>query len=125
MLPQKWLNGPKDTTAGMDMTTLPIWAKGLASIAATVFLVGCATAPAVDYTPPEASGLVGVSPYPGAGDVCQIIGENDLTAEYLDHTQTLFGCPTHETGAIADRLAEGAVELETIGAWTLYTISNE
>lgn len=107
------------------MSNMPTWAKGLAGVAAAALLMGCAPAPAVEYTPPEASGLVGVGGYPGPDDVCQVIGENDLTIEYLDHTQTLVGCPTHETGAIADRLAEGAVELETIGAWTLYTISNE
>lgn len=99
--------------------------KGLLCVGATALLMGCATAPAVEYTPPEASGLVGVGGYPGPDDICQVIGENDLTIEYLDHTQTLVGCPNHETGAIADRLAEGAVELETIGAWTLFTISNE
>lgn len=91
---------------------------------------GCTNMPANDtkdltYSPPEASGLVGVRAYPGANDVCQVIGENDVTVEYLDHTQLLIGCPSNEQGAISDRQAEGAQILETVGAWTLLTVPHE
>lgn len=86
------------------------------------FLLGCAAEPEAIYTPPEASGLVAVRAYPGPVDVCQVIGENALTADLLDHTQLLIGCPTHETGAIADRQSEGAVPLEVVGAWQLLAV---
>ncbi|MCH2164918.1 MAG: hypothetical protein MK098_09735 [Marinovum sp.] len=74
---------------------------------------------ACEYSPPEDSGLIGVRPIPTAGDVCQIIGENELTAEYLDDSATLIGCPNHERGAIADRKRGGAVEVGTVGRWVL------
>lgn len=87
-------------------------------IALCLALPACATA----YSPPEDSGLVAVRPYPGANDVCQVIGENDLSIEYLDHTALLIGCPTMETGAIADRIAEGGRSMAVVGRWTLISI---
>ncbi len=63
------------------------------------------------YSPPEASGLEAVRAFPGPDDVCQVIGENSLTNDYLDDSSTLIGCPVAEPGAIADRKAEGATEL--------------
>ncbi|WP_420862394.1 hypothetical protein [Algirhabdus cladophorae] len=86
---------------------------------AIALLAACA------YTPPEASGLVGVRPYPAEADVCQVIGENDLTIDYLDHTALLIGCPKHEVGAIADRRAEGGVAVDQIGDWVLFSIPQE
>lgn len=74
------------------------------------------------YTPPEASGLVAVRPYPTEGDVCQVIGENDLTNELLDHTATLIGCPYYETGAIADLRDGGGVPVGRIGDWALFSV---
>ncbi len=71
------------------------------------------------YSPPEASGLVAVRPYPMEGDVCQVIGENDLTVEYLDDAAVLIGCPETEMGAIADREAEGAQRVGQVGSWIL------
>jgi len=83
-------------------------------------LAGCATEPV--YSPPDASGLVAVRAYPGPTDVCQVIGENDLTGEFLGDASILVGCPNLETGAIADRLAEGGDEVAVIGEWTLISI---
>jgi hypothetical protein len=71
------------------------------------------------YSPPEASGLVGVRPYPAEGDVCQVIGENALTVEYLDDAAILVGCPESEAGAISDREAEGAQRVDQVGSWVL------
>ncbi|MGB0900451.1 hypothetical protein [Halocynthiibacter sp.] len=74
------------------------------------------------YTPPEASGLKGLRPYPTGNDVCERIGENALTNPYLDDSALLIGCPAHETGAIEDRLAEGGEALQQIGDWVLISI---
>ena len=96
-----------------------------AMVFAVLGVSGCMSEPPakeVVYTPPEASGLPGVRPYPGPEDICQVIGENELTGEYLDHTATLVGCPKHETGAIADRLAEGGMQVDEVGAWVLISI---
>lgn len=82
-------------------------------------LTGCAT---VGYTPPEESGLINVRPFPNEGDVCVVVGENDLTREYLDDSATLIGCPTHERGAIADRVAQGAITLDRVGKWVLLSV---
>ena len=76
----------------------------------------------VEYTPPEASGLRAVRPYPGPSDVCQVIGENALTGKYLDDSAILIGCPFHETGAISDRVSEGGEQLDQIGDWVLISI---
>jgi len=74
------------------------------------------------YTPPEASGLSAVRPYPTAGDVCQIIGESTRVVEYLDDRAILIGCPTHERGAISDRVRDGGELLEVVGSWQLISM---
>lgn len=84
-------------------------------------LAACA-APDAAYSPPEASGLVAVRAFPGPGDVCQVIGENALTVDFLDDSATLIGCPRAETGAIADRKAEGAVQVGRAGEWVLLSV---
>ncbi len=71
------------------------------------------------YTEPEVSGLIGGRAYPDHGHVCQVIGENSLTLQYLDDSTLLIGCPHHERGAISDRKAEGAKELIRVGDWIL------
>lgn len=97
-------------------------APRLASAVALAALAACAAPTAPSYGPPEASGLVAVRPFPGPEDVCQIIGENALTSDYLDDSSTLIGCPRAETGAIADRKAEGAQVLGEAGDWLLLSV---
>ena len=80
------------------------------------------TACAPPYTPPEDAGLVAVRPYPGTDDVCQVIGENALTNPYLDDSALLVGCPSIETGALKDRIAEGGVVVDKIGDWVLLSL---
>lgn len=88
-------------------------------------LVGCTTTPEEKlYNSPEDDGLIAVGPYPNPDDVCQVIGENALTNQYLDDSATLIGCPSHETGAIADRQAEGGEVLDLIGSWLLLSMPN-
>jgi len=86
-------------------------------------LAACDTDPGpVEYTPPSASGLVSVRPFPGPLDVCKVIGENDLTVEYLDDSATLVGCPAGETGAIRDRQRQGGTIVGQEGAWVLISV---
>ncbi len=87
-----------------------------------LFLTACVPAADPAYTAPEASGLVGVRPFPTEGDVCQVIGENDLTNAYLDDSATLVGCPQTEAGAIADRVATGGRQVDVIGDWVLLSV---
>ena len=94
-------------------------ARSLAGAISAIALTGCATP---GYTPPEKSGLIGVRAYPGPDDVCQVIGENELTQNYLDDSATLFGCPTQETGAINDRISESGITLAPIGDWVLLSV---
>jgi hypothetical protein len=74
------------------------------------------------YTEPEASGLIGVRPYPNPDDVCMVIGENALTVELLDDAAILVGCPKHERGAIGDRLRDGGQVVGQAKHWTLISI---
>jgi hypothetical protein len=76
------------------------------------------------YSPPEDSGVVGVRPFPAEGDVCQVIGENDLTNQFLDDSATLVGCPKTETGAIADREGDGGRKVGEVGEWVLLSVPN-
>lgn len=92
---------------------------------------GCVTVDPLDYGPeptrstysdPAESGLLAARPYPNAGDVCQVIGENALTSNFLDDAAILVGCPKHERGAIADRLAEGGQIVAHAKHWKLLGI---
>ena len=87
-----------------------------------LFALAACEASAPDFSPPDASGLIGIRPYPGPEDVCQIIGENARTAQYLDDSALLVGCPLSETGAIADRKAEGGTVVDQAGSWVLLSI---
>ena len=79
----------------------------------------------VVYTPPAASGLISVRPYPGPLDVCKVIGENDLTRNYLDDSATLVGCPAGENGAMRDRQREGGEIVAQEGAWVLISVPDQ
>lgn len=94
--------------------------KQLLPVSALALLTACASTP--EYTSPEESGLIGVRPYPGPNDVCQVIGENALTNPYLDDTEILVGCPIGESGAIKDRNNEGGTIVDLIGEWVLISI---
>ncbi len=91
-------------------------------LVAALLLSACAPQPKASFSPPEASGLEGGRHYPGDDAVCQVIGENALTQEYLDDSSTLIGCPRVQPGAIADRKAEGAYVLAEVGEWVLLSL---
>lgn len=99
----------KTMLGGLGICALALW--------------GCTT-PKPDYTPPETAGLVGLLAYPGPGDICQIIGENDVTQDYLDDSTTLVGCPFFETDEIADLQDNGATTIREIGDWVLFSVPN-
>jgi len=87
------------------------------------YALGCMVVlPACVYSPPEDSGLVPVRPYPTSADVCQVVGENEMTQAYLDDSATLIACPNHERGAINDRLSEGGQIVGPARKWTLISI---
>ena len=68
-------------------------------------------APKSGYSPPEDSCLHSVRPYPNTDDVCQIIGENDLTVEHLDDAALLIGCPYHEPAPLVTGWLRGRSSL--------------
>ena len=90
--------------------------------AAPILGLLAACGPRPDYSPPEDSGLISVRPYPDAEDVCQVIGENELTNQYLDDSATLVGCPLHEAGAIKDLDLEGGEIVDLVGNWVLISV---
>lgn len=104
--------------------------KTQATAAVALALLSACGAPSGDgstrdaavFSPPEESGLVGVRPYPGARDVCRVIGESAATVDLLDHTELLIGCPATELGAIEDRVAEGAILQTRVGEWWLLSV---
>jgi hypothetical protein len=69
--------------------------------------------------------LISVRPFPYDNDVCQVLGENEKTTEYFDDTGIVIGCPTHEVGAIEDRMSEGATVVDQVGAWTVLSLPNQ
>ena len=65
--------------------------------------------------------------YPHAGDACRRLGESAATANYLDHTATLVGCPgpSHSAAAraiLAHRRARVVGEADGV---TLISVSTE
>ena len=74
------------------------------------------------YSPPESSGLISIRPYPGIDDVWQIIGKNSATKDLITNKTTLIGCPSHENGAIKNRVKENAKIVAHTNNWTLLQI---
>ena len=54
--------------------------------------VGAATTAPQPFAWPASLTPIG-NGYPKEGDACRRIGESPATADYLDHTATLIGCP--------------------------------
>ena len=95
------------------------------------FLLGCQPTTELEfdsepkttkYTTPETSRLIGIRPYPGPADVCQVIGKNYVTRDLMNNEGTLIGCPKHERGAIGDRMSEGAAIVAHAKHWTLLQV---
>ena len=112
--------------AGCQMTTV----EQMTSVEQTVVVVqgdlnmGDPTATDDLYLPATSIGLIEVRRYPSAEDVCIVVGENDLTREYLDDSATLIGCPVHEAGAIQDRVKDGGQRVGDVSGWVLISMRN-
>jgi hypothetical protein len=89
-----------------------------------LLFAGCNESAESEYGSPEDSGLIALRPFPAEGDVCQVIGENALTSEYLGDSSTLIGCPKVEAVAISVRTAEGATKVGEVGEWVLLSVPN-
>lgn len=123
VIPPKQEAGRPDPDYRKDMLIMNYTPLAAALLIAT--LPGCNTSPSsgsASYGPPEASGLVTARPYPDADGVCQVIGENDLTVEYLGDASTLVGCPVVETVAVEEVLSQGATQVNTVGEWILLMV---
>ena len=105
--------------------------KLVSIIFAALASAGCVSPASLDYGPeptrstysePAQSGLVAVRPFPNPNDVCQVIGENQLTSNLLDDSALLIGCPKHENGAITDRINDGGQIVAHARHWTLISI---
>lgn len=75
------------------------------------------------YLPPEDIGLIVVRQYPTQEDVCVVVGENDLTRDYLDDAAILIACPVHEAGAIQLRIKEGGRRVGDASGWVLISMT--
>lgn len=58
--------------------------------------------------------------FPASGDPCRKLGESEATANWLDHTSVLVGCPTRES---ADRL--GGSIVDTVDGFFLVSVPLE
>jgi hypothetical protein len=96
----------------------------LPAILCVLLFAGCNESAESEYGSPEDSGLIAVRPFPAEGDVCQVIGENALTSEYLGDSSTLIGCPKVDSGAISVRIADGATTVGEVGEWVLLSVPN-
>lgn len=80
------------------------------------FAAGCLGS---QYQAPELSGLEEVGRYPNSNDVCIALDANEVTRRVTRETSGLIGCPTHETGAIKDRVSEDFTQVGVIDGWTI------
>lgn len=85
-------------------------------IVSSQFLSGCGTP---QYSKPEQSGLRPIAAFPSAGDVCSSLATQGSTENDIAASVDLIGCPSHERGAINDRIDEGFSVSGVQGAWTL------
>ncbi len=84
-------------------------------------VAACTTEPTAPTTPP-ATDLPLIRGYRAPADQCQLVGESAQTVDYLDHTSDLVACPTDYEGLGVFVIETGAVPIEDIGQYTLYSV---
>jgi len=62
--------------------------------------------------------------YRFSGDACRHLGESDLTAEYLDHTADLVGCPEDLENLGVFVIDLSAVEVARTQGYVIYSVPN-
>ncbi|MEM8553262.1 MAG: hypothetical protein AAGF71_00410 [Pseudomonadota bacterium] len=92
--------------------------RGLALPMVSVALAACVAAETLGGAP-EDHGLFPVRSFPDDTSQCLVMGESDVTREFLDHTQILIGCPEDATSEIKAREASGFREVQRVGPWVL------
>ncbi len=93
-----------------------------------LLLAGCGQSPGntiADASPQSVSAIPeSLAPfgdgYPDAGDPCRTLGESQATANWLDHTARLIGCPTQEAAA-----ALGGETIATVDGTTIVSIPDD
>lgn len=61
--------------------------------------------------------------YRDPADVCEKLGENELTVNYLDHTADLVGCPEDYEGLGVFQIDTGGVEVARVEGWVLFSVA--
>ncbi|NML32576.1 hypothetical protein [Paraburkholderia antibiotica] len=116
----------------MRQTSRAVSSTLFATLAAVAVTWGSASSPARAASPADpfawpSSFVVLGDGYPHSGDVCRRLGESAATANYLDHTAMLVGCPGPGNSAAAHQILQrrhARVVGETDGV-TLISIATE
>jgi hypothetical protein len=84
-------------------------------------VTGCGGTTA-DGISPSQSNLPLVRPYRAAGDPCSLIGESSATAEYLDDSSDLVGCPVTYEDIATFEAQTGAIRIGEKQGYILFTV---
>ena len=98
----------------MKATILPV-------LAVLSGLAACEPAPA----PAEEAATVTLPLFRGyrdPADQCRLTGESDYTNQFLDDAADLVTCPTDYEGVGVFVTETGAIEVDRVGAYTLFTV---
>jgi hypothetical protein len=89
------------------------------SLAALPLICACTMAPPA---PPETSLPFFGNGYRGEGDQCRRLGESPETAEFLDHTADLVGCPEDMENLGVFVTDTGAMEVFRQDGYVVYSV---
>ena len=92
-------------------------------LSAPIKVLGFGSEPTISsYTEPERSRLNAIRPYPNDDDVCMTLHKDSVTDKLVSDNAVLIGCPTHEKGAISNRLGEGGTVIAHALHWSLLSV---